>query len=117
MADIRINDEYYATIDKFIRNLRKRWNVSPGQEARLRYHAGLIGTTQHYVQKKWNNETKQVEPVDVPFVVDDGWLVDILKSGKLMIRFTGGYSTCGGFDWNGKKGRDGVNPRVYLTAK
>ena len=113
MADIRINDEYYATIDKFIRNLRKNWNLSPKQEKRLRYHAGLIGTTQHYIQKEWNDQKKQVEPVEVPFVVDDGWVVDILKSGKLIIRFDGGFST----GYYGRPGRDGVNPRIYLSAK
>ena len=117
MTDIQINDEYFTTANKFIRNLRKRWNLSPEQEKRIRYHAGLIGTTQHYIKKKWNNEKKQVEPVRVPFVVGNQWAIDVLKSGKLMIRFTGGFSTYGGFDWNGDKGRDGVIPRVYLTAK
>ena len=117
MADIRINNEYYTTTDKFIRNLQKKWKVSPAQEERIRHHAGLIGTTQHYWKKKWNDEAQIVEEVRVPFVVDDEWLVDIAKSGKLMIRFAGGFSTYGGFDWYGKKGREGVIPRVYLTAK
>jgi hypothetical protein len=117
MTDIQINDEYLTTLDEFLKNLQKNWKISRSQEERIREHGGLVGTTQYYIQKKWNNEAKEVENVRVPFVVGNEWVTDILKSGKLMIRFTGGYSTYGGFDWNGNKGRSGVIPRVYLSAK
>ena len=110
MTDIQIDDDYLTNINKFIRTLRKKWNISDRQEYRLRKTAELIGTTQYGERAGWDREKCETTQVRTPFIVGNRWSTGITKGGKLMIRFDGGFST--GF-WDEK--RQGINPRVYLS--
>ena len=102
MADIQINYEYITTIDEFIKQLEKKWKISPGQKERMRHHAADVGTTKTGIRGGRK----------IQFVVGDQWLTDIVKGGKLMIKFTGGFVTDSWVD-----GREGIIPRVYLTKQ
>tara|TARA_R110002096_G_scaffold396635_1_gene592527 strand:- start:53 stop:400 length:348 start_codon:yes stop_codon:yes gene_type:complete len=109
-SDIQIDDDYLTNIEKFIRTLRKKWNISDRQEYRLRKSADMIGTTQYAVSNGWDREKGESTKVRTPFIVGYRWVTGITKGGKLMIRFDGGFSTgcC-------EDKREGIIPRVYLS--
>ena len=112
MTDIQINDEYHTTIDRFIKQLKKNWNISATQESRMRYRGKQIGTTQYSYSNGWDREKKEKTIVKKPFVVGDQWITGITVGEELMIRFDGGFCT-GGID----EKRAGIIPRVYLKKK
>jgi len=110
MTDIQIDEDYLTNINKFIRTLRKKWNISDEQEYRMRKKADMIGTTQYGVSVGWDREKCEKTKVRTPFIVGNRWSTGITTDGKLMIRFEGGFSTG---VWDDK--REGINPRVYLS--
>ena len=109
-SDIQIDDDYFTNINKFIRTLRKKWNISDNQEWRLRRYADMIGTTQYAASNGWDREKEEKTIVCTPFTVGNQWVTGITKGGKLMIRFDGGFST-GCYEDK----REGIIPRVYLS--
>ena len=110
MTDIQIDNDYLTDINKFIRTLRKKWNISDEQEYRMREKADMIGTTQYSAHTGWDREKCEKTMVRRPFIVGNRWSTGITTGGKLMIRFDEGFSTGG---WGDK--RKGINPRVYLS--
>ncbi len=103
MTHINVDGDFMTSGTRFVKSLRKNWNVSKAQEGRI------LGQAQEVGLEWWNHSEYRGQCGD-PWVKKGEWHTGFSKAGKLMLVFDG-YRTMGG------EQRKGVSQRIYLSKK